>query len=62
MNRRQELIAEVKTWDATYRQDGEPFLKGNRFSDEMIDHLESLSDNEIEAIDDIYLYDYKGDL
>ena len=59
-DKRRELIEEVRSWGKSYRQDGEPGLKDNRYADEMIDHLELLTDEQIDAIEDIHEYDYRG--
>jgi hypothetical protein len=57
--KRRELIEEVKSWGRSYRSDGEPGLPDNRYTDEMIDHLELLTDEQIDAIEDIHDYDYR---
>jgi hypothetical protein len=58
--KRKNLIAEVESWDASWRHDGEPRMQPNRYKDDLIEHLEELPSEEVEAINDIYEYDYKG--
>jgi len=60
MNKRQELIKEAETYDKSWNSLGEPYGAQNRYRDELIDHLEELSDEEIEAIDSLDEYDYKS--